>query len=84
MPYVHRTPIMSCSTIAKMTKTVSFYLKCENFQKIGAFKPRGAFNKMLQLPKNVTSVCTHSSGNNAQAVAYAAKQLGLTSYIIMP
>jgi len=59
-------------------------LKCENFQKIGAFKARGAFNKLLQLDRSVKSVCTHSSGNHAQAVAYAARILNLRSYIIMP
>lgn len=53
-------------------------------QKIGAFKARGAFNKLLQLPKDVKIVCTHSSGNHAQALAYASTTLGLKSYIIMP
>lgn len=53
-------------------------------QKIGAFKARGAFNKLLQLDKNVKSVCTHSSGNHAQALAYAATTLQLPSYIVMP
>ena len=61
-----------------------FSLKCENFQKIGAFKPRGGFNKLLQLPKDVKTVCTHSSGNHAQAIAYGAKVLGLDAKIVMP
>jgi len=59
-------------------------LKCENFQKIGAFKARGAFNKLLQIDKSISSVCTHSSGNHAQALAYAAKTIGIQSYIVMP
>jgi threonine dehydratase len=53
-------------------------------QKIGAFKIRGAFNKLLQLDNDVNSVCTHSSGNHAQALAYAAKKIGISSYIVMP
>jgi threonine dehydratase len=60
-----------------MTKCKQFVLKCENLQKVGAFKPRGAFNKVLQLESNIKTVCTHSSGNHAQALAYAAKKLGL-------
>lgn len=82
--YVHRTPTISSKTIAQKAGCTEFYLKCENLQKIGAFKARGAFNKLLQLDKTVTSVCTHSSGNHAQALAYAAATLGLPSYIIMP
>jgi threonine dehydratase len=62
----------------------SFYLKCENLQKVGAFKPRGAFNKLLQLDPSIKTVCTHSSGNHAQALAYAATILGLKSIIVMP
>ena len=75
---------MTNTTIAEKTLCKTFYLKCENMQKIGAFKARGAFNKILQLDKDVTSVCTHSSGNHAQALAYAAKKVGIPSYIVMP
>ena len=82
--YIHRTPILSNQTIQTLTGCKAFWLKCENFQKIGAFKPRGAFNKLLQLGNNVSSVCTHSSGNHAQALAYAAKTLGIPAYIVMP
>lgn len=53
-------------------------------QKIGAFKARGACNKMLNLDQGVKDVCTHSSGNHAMAVAYMAKQLGLRAHIVMP
>lgn len=67
-----------------MGKCKSIVLKCENFQKVGAFKPRGAANKLLKLPNDIKSVCCHSSGNHAQAIAYMASQLGLKSYIVMP
>lgn len=83
-PYVHRTPILSSQTIANKAGCAQFMLKCENLQKIGAFKARGAFNKLLQLDKNIKSVCTHSSGNHAQALAFAASTLKMPSYIIMP
>lgn len=83
-PYIHRTPLLSSQTLAGMAGCSQLFLKCENFQKIGAFKARGAFNKLLQMDKNITTVCTHSSGNHAQALAYAANRLGLTSYIVMP
>lgn len=82
--FIHRTPLLSSNTIASKSGCTEFYLKCENFQKVGAFKARGAFNKLLQLDKKVTSVCTHSSGNHAQALAYAATTLGMPSYIVMP
>jgi threonine dehydratase len=67
-----------------MAGTQSFYLKCESFQKMGAFKARGACNKLLKLESNVKNVCTHSSGNHAMAIAYMAKQLGLTAYLVIP
>jgi threonine dehydratase len=67
-----------------MSGCSEFHLKCENLQKIGAFKARGAFNKLLQLDPSVNSVCTHSSGNHAQALAYAATALKKKSYIVMP
>jgi threonine dehydratase len=62
------------------------YFKCENFQKVGAFKYRGANNALLSLPKDSLSkgVATHSSGNHAQALALAAKSLGVKAYIVMP
>jgi threonine dehydratase len=82
--FIHRTPLLSSQTIAQMAGCAQLYLKCENLQKVGAFKARGAFNKLLQLDKSVTSVCTHSSGNHAQALAYAATSLNLLPYIVMP
>ena len=83
-PYIHRTPLLSSATIAQKSGCASFFLKCENMQKVGAFKPRGAFNKVLQLDSSVQSVCTHSSGNHAQALAYAASILKIPAYIVMP
>ena len=73
-PYIHRTPILSSKALAKISGCSELYLKCENLQKVGAFKARGAFNKLLQLTPS--AVCTHSSGNHAQAVALAASVLG--------
>ncbi|MCU0354823.1 MAG: pyridoxal-phosphate dependent enzyme, partial [Cytophagales bacterium] len=71
-PYIHRTPVLTCQTINRMAGA-EIHFKCENFQKIGAFKIRGGLNAVLQLTdaelKN--GVCTHSSGNHAQAIAYA-------------
>lgn len=62
------------------------YFKCENLQKVGAFKIRGATNAILQLPSEqlAKGVCTHSSGNHAQAVALGARTLGIPAYIVMP
>ena len=64
----------------------NLFFKCENFQKIGAFKARGAMNAILTLTKDELSngVATHSSGNHAQALARAAKVMGVPSYIVMP
>jgi threonine dehydratase len=65
---------------------LDLYFKCENFQKIGAFKIRGGMNASLQLTKEQLEkgVATHSSGNHAQALAFAAKMLGIKAYIVMP
>ena len=84
-PYIHRTPVLSSTTINQMLGGEIFF-KCENFQKIGAFKIRGATNVLLQLDKEElkSGVCTHSSGNHAQAVALGAKNLGIPAYIVMP
>jgi threonine dehydratase len=62
------------------------FFKCENFQKIGAFKIRGAMNAVLTLEPELlkNGVATHSSGNHAQAIAYAARQVGCKAYIVMP
>ena len=84
-PYIHNTPIMTCESINALYG-LDLYFKCENFQKIGAFKIRGGMNASLQLTKEQLEkgVATHSSGNHAQALAFAAKMLGIKAYIVMP
>ena len=82
-PYIHKTPVLSSQTINKMVGAELFF-KCENFQKMGAFKMRGATNAILQLSDKQKGVVTHSSGNFAQALALAAKNLGVKAYIVMP
>lgn len=83
--FIHRTPVMTCSTINNMTGA-ELYFKCENFQKVGAFKMRGAASAALRLSAEQAArgLATHSSGNHAQAVARAAQQLGVPAYIVMP
>ena len=84
-PFVHRTPIMSSQLINEIAG-VEIYFKCENFQKMGAFKMRGATNAILQLSETEREfgVATHSSGNFAQALALAAKLQGIKAYVVMP
>ncbi len=84
-PYIHRTPVMTSSSLNKITGC-ELYFKCENFQKTGSFKIRGAMNAVLSLSKDELNkgIVTHSSGNFAQAVAYAALRLGVKAKIVMP
>lgn len=84
-PFIHQTPILHSERLNKMAGAQLFF-KCENFQKAGAFKSRGASNAILSLNKMEQSfgVCTHSSGNHAQALARAAALLGIQSHIVMP
>ena len=84
-PFIHTTPIMTNKSINELYG-LDLYFKCENFQKIGAFKIRGGMNASLQLTKEqlAKGVATHSSGNHAQALAFAAKMLGIKAYIVMP
>lgn len=84
-PYIHSTPILTNKSINELAG-LELYFKCENFQKIGAFKIRGGMNASLQLtPEQLEKgVATHSSGNHAQALAFAAKMLGIKAYIVMP
>lgn len=84
-PYVHNTQVMQSSMLNELSGA-NIVFKCENFQKMGAFKMRGAINAILQLSKEqrAAGVVTHSSGNFGQAVALAAKNLGVTAYIVMP
>lgn len=84
-PFIHRTPVISSQLINEIAG-IDIYFKCENFQKMGAFKMRGATNAILQLSETEKKfgVATHSSGNFAQALALAAKLQGIKSYIVMP
>lgn len=84
-PYIHHTPVMTSTSIDEMAGC-SVLFKCENFQKVGAFKARGAMNAILKLTteQRRKGVATHSSGNHAQALARAAKILQVASYIVMP
>ncbi|KAF0142879.1 MAG: pyridoxal-5'-phosphate-dependent protein beta subunit [Stygiobacter sp.] len=82
---IHRTPILSSSSINKIAEC-ELYFKCENFQKVGAFKFRGASNAVLSLSNDELQkgVATHSSGNHAAALALAAKMKNVPAYIVMP
>lgn len=83
--YVHRTPVMSAEWIDRLTGARLFF-KCENFQKVGAFKFRGACNAVFSLTDEEAArgVATHSSGNHAAALALAARMRGIPAYIVMP
>ncbi len=84
-PYLHRTPILSCSAIDEIAGA-TLYFKCENFQKAGAFKSRGATNAVFSIdPYDLKQgVATHSSGNHAAALARAARLKNIPAYIVMP
>ena len=84
-PFVHRTPILTSSLLNELSGA-SIYFKCENFQKMGAFKMRGALHAIMNLTEKQKKcgVVTHSSGNFGQAVALSSRMLGITSYIVMP
>ena len=84
-PFIHNTPVLISSYINEITDA-DVYFKCENFQKMGAFKMRGAANAILRLSDEQKSngVVTHSSGNHAQAISLAAKKIGIKAYIVMP
>lgn len=82
---IHQTPVMTSSTLDRMAGA-SLFFKCENFQKIGAFKMRGAASAGLRVLESDRGrgLATHSSGNHAQAVARTAQLLGIPAYIVMP
>jgi len=84
-PHIHRTPILTSSYLNQLSGC-DLYFKCENFQKMGAFKIRGATYAISQLSEEARKrgVLTHSSGNFAQALSLAAKSLGVPAYIVMP
>ena len=81
----HKTPVLTSKTLDQLSGRKLFF-KCENFQKVGAFKFRGGWNAISMLSDNEANkgVCTHSSGNHAQAVAYSAQKRGIPAYIVMP
>ena len=83
--YIHHTPVLTSSSLDELAGCQLFF-KCENFQKVGAFKARGAMNAVLSLSREerAKGVATHSSGNHAQALARAAKIMGIKAYIVMP
>ncbi|KAK4452360.1 putative serine racemase [Podospora aff. communis PSN243] len=103
-PYIHLTPVLTNTTLSQLASTplpaspsnlspshpiIRFHFKCENLQRIGAFKARGAFHALERLKSSPTfspsaGVCTHSSGNHAQALALAAKTAGIPAHIVMP
>ena len=84
-PWIHRTPVMTSRTLDARCGG-SVFLKCENFQKVGAFKIRGATNALLQLgeAERARGVVTHSSGNHGQALAQAGRWLGVPVTVVMP
>lgn len=84
-PYIHRTPVMTNESLNQQVGAQVF-LKCENFQKVGAFKFRGASNAVWSLTEEEAKrgVVTHSSGNHAGALALAARMRGVSAYIVMP
>lgn len=84
-PFIHHTPILTSSYLNSLLE-VSLLFKCENFQKAGAFKSRGAVNSLLSLSDNdlKKGVCTHSSGNHAQALSRAAAIFDTKAFIVMP
>jgi threonine dehydratase len=84
-PYAHRTPVLTCNSLNRLVDA-GLYFKCENFQKAGAFKFRGACNAVLALSDRDAQrgVATHSSGNHAAALALAARLRGIQAWIVIP
>jgi len=84
-PFIHRTPVATSATLNRETGAEVFF-KCENFQKVGAFKARGAMNSVLSLSDDdaARGVVTHSSGNHAAALAYAASIRAISCTVVMP
>jgi Threonine dehydratase len=84
-PYIHRTPVLTSRMLNEMAGC-ELYFKCDNFQRMGAFKIRGAINAIMQLSdtQKKCGVVTHSSGNFAQALSLAASSLGVKAYVVMP
>ena len=85
LPYIHRTPVLTSTYLNALTGA-DLHFKCENFQKAGAFKVRGACNAVFGLPeeKLARGVATHSSGNHALSLSYAAGRRGIPCTVVMP
>ena len=83
--HIQKTPVFTSSHLNELIGA-EFYFKCENLQKVGAFKARGALNAVLNLPveEREKGVATHSSGNHGQALAWAAAISGIKSYVVVP
>jgi len=83
--FIHRTPVLTCTALNDMCGAELFF-KCENLQKVGAFKIRGATNAVFSLTdaEAANGVATHSSGNHAAALALAARLRGIKAYVVMP
>jgi len=84
-PYIHQTPVLTSTYLNDLTGA-ELYFKCENFQKAGAFKVRGACNAVFGLPDDMLArgVATHSSGNHALSLSYAAGRRGIPCHVVMP
>ena len=80
---LHTTPVLTCSTLDQRAG-VELFFKCENFQKTGSFKPRGALNAVMKLPEDTPGVVTDSSGNFGQGLAWSAQQRGIPCTVVMP
>src|SRR5262249_46187424 len=83
--WIHRTPVVTCHTLDHIAGR-SLFFKCENLQKTGSFKIRGATNAVRKLDDLIAKkgVVTHSSGNHAQALAMAAGQRDIPAWVVMP
>ena len=82
-PYIHRTPVLQSRSMNKLLGTELLF-KCENFQKTGAFKARGAVNTVMQLSSGTESVVTHSSGNHGAAIAWATSLREVQTFVVVP
>jgi threonine dehydratase len=84
-PFVHKTPVLTCGALDRMCGAELFF-KCENFQKGGSFKVRGATNAVFSLTDQEAArgVATHSSGNYGAALALAARWRGIRAYVVVP
>ncbi len=84
-PFIHRTPVLTCHSINRLVDA-QIWFKCENMQKVGAFKARGATNAVRSLHPTqlIQGVATHSSGNHAQALSWAARLSAINAHIVMP